>query len=412
MNSEPSSIFLHPPMMSTPTKVIHVSTQLPTDGNPSNLDLDNWVWKRCLTFPVDALLALKFSNKPYKWIRYATGVVLGAEGTLSRQDDESLDLEPDLDSLNHLPDVTDLCYRVEVSNEEGRSTRRIFPLDPDFAASRITGTSTADAPCCADFRAEVSRRDGDSCVATGLPSEVCDAVHLVAHCKGDDYIEDIIRHRQQGTEDVIEEIDDERNGLFLNKCLHAVLGKGFAILKTPNFAMVTKDVIQAGTETVGTTRYTAHLFNVNYLGSEVSGLLLGGPSGSAIRVPARDEDMASWPPDVLFDAVYASAVSRHFGGPMKDLRECLEPFQRLYYPVEGPMSKEEAERKQSAEKRHAKRSDAAPEEMDNMDTVFYLWHVSAGISADMLARRREEEAAKRREASVAKVESWRDSVPT
>ncbi|KAA1474434.1 hypothetical protein DENSPDRAFT_841012 [Dentipellis sp. KUC8613] len=414
--------------MSTSSKVVHVSTQLPTDGNPSNLVLDNWVWKRCLTFPVDALTALKFSNKPYKWIRYAAGVVLGAEGTLSRGDNELLDLESDLASLDRLPDTTDLFYHIDIFTEEGVPTRRLFPLDPDFAASRMTGTSTADSTRCVNFRAEVMQRDGDGCVATGMPPEICDAVHLVAHCKGDEYIQSLTRHRQRGA-DVIEEIDDTRNGLFLCKNLHAALGKGFAILKTPNFAMKTEDVVQVGTEAVGTTRYTAHLFHVKYLPSEVSGGLLGRPPGSAIQIPARGEDMASWPPDVLFDAVYASAISEHFGGPMKDLRELLEPFQAL-------MPKEDAEQKRLNEerlekkrkvaegdaeqrKRHARRSNTGPHEMDSMDTVFSLWHLTAGISADMLAKQREEMATKEREAkiksrreSAAKVESWRGSVST
>ncbi len=132
--------------------------------------------------------------------------------------------------------------------------------------------------------------------------------------------------------------------------------------------------------------------------------------------------MASWTPDVLFDAVYASAVSTHFGEPMKDLRELLGPFQKLYYPPEGPISKEEAERKQIKEERREQKRRTAEGDaerrrrraggMDSMDTVFYLWHLSAGISADMLAKRREEMAAKEREASVAKVETWRESSTT
>ncbi|TFY54557.1 hypothetical protein EVG20_g9656 [Dentipellis fragilis] len=369
------------------------------------------------------LVALNFSSKPYKWIRYATGVVLGAEGTLSQQDDEPLDLSSDLDTLNRLPEVTDLYYHVEISNEEAGATRRIFPLDPDFANLRTSTHSSSS--CYASFRAEVSQRDGNACVLTNAYTDECDAAHIVPHCKGDEYIESLTRHRPQGANHVvIEEIDDKRNGLFLNKTSHAALGKNWAISRTPNFAMEMEDVIQVETAMPvvlqyptqeGTSRFTAHLFNIR---DPNRGALARLPPGSPIRVPAGDEGMASRPPDVLFDAVYASAVSTHFGEPMKDLREFLAPFQKLYFPPEGPISKE-AERKQIKEERReqkwrtaegdAERRQRHAGGMDSMDTVFYLWHLSAGISADVLAKRREEMAAKEREASVAKVESWRES---
>lgn len=178
------------------TKEIRVLTQLPRDGNPSNLDSENWFWIHCLTFPVITLVALKFSHKPYKWIRFATGVVIGAEGTLSRRDDASSPIDDELldsslDSLDQLPAVTDLYYHVEVSNEEGEGpTRRIFPLDPDFANTRIS-TNTNDFRHVAfrtfrAFGAEVSQRDGDTCALTGVQSDYCDAVHLVARIKGDE----------------------------------------------------------------------------------------------------------------------------------------------------------------------------------------------------------------------------------
>jgi len=45
-----------------------------------NLDTDNWNWVHCLTLPLNVL---QFSLRPYKWIRYAIGVVVGVEGDLS-----------------------------------------------------------------------------------------------------------------------------------------------------------------------------------------------------------------------------------------------------------------------------------------------------------------------------------------
>jgi hypothetical protein len=53
-------------------------------------------------------------------------------------------------------------------------------------------------------------------------------------------------------------------------------------------------------------------------------------SGSAVRVPA---DTSIWPPVALFDAVYASAVLRHFGVAMTDI---LENWRVVFCP-DGPM---------------------------------------------------------------------------
>lgn len=65
--------------------IISVHAQFPKIVIPNtDLDLDptNWEWKGCLSFPVSRLHDLRFSSKPYKWIRYATGIVLGARGEL------------------------------------------------------------------------------------------------------------------------------------------------------------------------------------------------------------------------------------------------------------------------------------------------------------------------------------------
>ena len=57
----------------------------------------------------------------------------------------------------------------------------------------------------------------------------------------------------------------------------------------------------------GEERFTAHLFK-----PQIENLVLGTaspPFGIPLRVTGRDE----WPPAILFDAVYATAVLKHFG---------------------------------------------------------------------------------------------------
>lgn len=56
------------------------------------------------------------------------------------------------------------------------------------------------------------------------------------------------------------------------------------------------------------------------------------PSGSVVRSP---EDNINWPPDVLFDAVYAAAVVRHFGVSMK---VAVARWLKMYYPANGSMN--------------------------------------------------------------------------
>jgi len=78
-----------------------VYAQFPKNVTPNtehDLDLANWEWRRFLVFPVTRLNELRLSLKPYKWIRYATGIVLGARGQLSRERDLPNPLSIDYDT--------------------------------------------------------------------------------------------------------------------------------------------------------------------------------------------------------------------------------------------------------------------------------------------------------------------------
>ena len=96
-----------------------------TDVNPSN-----WRWIHCLTLllqTVQTLNTLHASQKPYKWIRYAIGVVTGAEGIFCT----SPDLQTVVDDNADLPaDSVDRYYHTGVEERE-----RTFPIDPDITRS-------------------------------------------------------------------------------------------------------------------------------------------------------------------------------------------------------------------------------------------------------------------------------------
>ncbi|KAF8958160.1 hypothetical protein BDZ97DRAFT_2061824 [Flammula alnicola] len=284
-----------------------VTSECGPDGN-LNLDATNWNWVHCLTLPLETLNKLQFSQHPYKWIRYAIGVVVGARGDLSTSRD-ALDVV-DYDAV--LPTESAVIY-YHTGDEE---RRRMFPADPNIGRTFVTS---------------IAERDGNKCLLTGFGAKACDAVHLLPHSKGDTYISTYTQHRSRddARHDIIQNINSARNGLFLNVVVHRVFGEDVAFLvadgadkQTPNFAMDTTDIDPTATETAK-KRFTAHLFKPDQT------CLLGDPrlsSGSSVNI----SDTPDSPPAILFDAVYAGAVLHHFGA--QPLKDALAPWKNTFYP--------------------------------------------------------------------------------
>jgi|SRR5712671_433107 len=87
--------------------------------------------------------------------------------------------------------------------------------------------------------------------------------------------------------------------------------------QTPNFAMDTTDIDSNAVR--AQERFTSHVFDRSLERQ-------AGPCGSAVRVPS---DMSTWPTPALFDAVYASAVVRHFGFASTVI---LKKWEDIFYP--------------------------------------------------------------------------------
>ena len=157
---------------------INIYASLPRAVEPGG-DVDFnphiWKWTHCLTLPLETFRTLHPSQKSYKWIRYAIGVVTGSEGTLSTSPDSPNSM--DYDDL--LAESVDLYYHTSIRERE-----RAFPIDPDIARTQVTSSVHTDRR--EDFRAEVLARDRGQCVLTELEADTCDAVHLIAHSKSDD----------------------------------------------------------------------------------------------------------------------------------------------------------------------------------------------------------------------------------
>lgn len=135
----------------------------------------NWHWVHCLDLPLDTLNALQFSQRLYKWIRYAIGVVVGAEGVLSTSSELLITVNG-----NVLPSESVNLY-YHTTHEE---RRRIFPIDPGGGHTHIT--SSVSTPRRNDFREDVAERDGGRCLLTKLEATYCDAVHILPLSKGDE----------------------------------------------------------------------------------------------------------------------------------------------------------------------------------------------------------------------------------
>ncbi|KAI9457611.1 hypothetical protein BJY52DRAFT_1426644 [Lactarius psammicola] len=368
------------------SKVIVYASSLPLKVvHDANLDLcpSNWGWVHCLTFPLATLDALHFSHRPYKWVRYAIGVVIGAQGHLS--------ISP---------------IHPMIFDEE---KQRTFPIDPHFFRTQDTTSTSSDRR--GTFREQVAARDGQRCVWTGWGLSFCDAVHLIAHSKNIEYISTLTRRRgrDDNGDDIVTDIDSVRNGIFLNKMAHGLLGTQLAFLQlnpkqgapclrtqdsglpnfdigTPNFAMDTTDVDhKALPEHRGCT---AHIIQLD------TRLPVEFVSGSPLRISASHRFRP--PPDVLFDAVYAGFVLHHFGTKgMKD----------------GAIIDEHstATRAKARDERRAKRR--GPDNMNMLMAIPYLLVPSNELQAQMRAGGEQAEAAEQRRVQE-KVKGWIEQVDT
>ncbi|KAH8112449.1 hypothetical protein DFH11DRAFT_1607650 [Phellopilus nigrolimitatus] len=92
-------------------------------------------------------------------------------------------------------------------------------VDPDLITTDSSHSSTARET---GFRDALLTRDG-MCPFTSVSPGLCDAAHLLARAKGNEYIRLMTSMRTKG-QLVIEEIDDPRNGLLVDVGIHGRMG--------------------------------------------------------------------------------------------------------------------------------------------------------------------------------------------
>lgn len=286
----------------------------------------------------------------------------------------------------------------------------MFPVDPDMGRTNVTPSIATTRR--AEFRGEVTVRDGRECVLTRLEEMLCDAVHLLAHSKGDTYISTYTQHRSRDPSggDIIQDIDDVRNGLFLNTFSHRALGKDVAFLMTPNFAMNTTDIDPTTPQVE--KRCTAHLFRRG------APTLLGGLGAPPSGTPLRISDTPDWPPAILFDAVYADAVLHHFGTQrLKD--GVAATWKDIFYPngvrtsahadykaiTDERSTATERTQNQAQERMARYETRSGPNILDILMTLPYIMVPQNELQAMLSAAREKAEAAEQRRVQE-KVDTW------
>ncbi|KAH9027283.1 hypothetical protein EDB84DRAFT_1608777 [Lactarius hengduanensis] len=359
-----------------PLKVVHDADL--------NLCPSNWEWVHCLTFPLEMLVALHFSHRPFKWVQYAIGVIIGAHGDLSTSPDlpnDSVDYNANLPTNS-----VNLYYHTNDQEKQ-----RMFPIDPHIL--RTQDTTSVSSSRRGTFRKDVAARDGQRCVWTGWDVEGCDAVHLIPHSKSDKYILNFTRHCERGDkgDDIITDIDSVRNGILLNKVAHRTLGKNLAFLMTPNFAMDTSDIDHDAPP--DQKRCTAHLIQVNgpYPREFVSGSLVQITASSQFRPP----------PDILFDAVYATFILHHFGTKRVKDRITKEWNDTLYSVTDEHATT--SERTSAQDERRTKHR--RPDIMGMLMALPYILVPPDKLQAEMRAAKEEAEAAEQSRVQE-RVEGW------
>ncbi|KAM5542411.1 hypothetical protein V8D89_003870 [Ganoderma adspersum] len=314
--------------MAGPVVLVHAQFPTVRPGYPGHSDLSTWVWVPCLKFPVDRVNELQFSSKPFKWIRYCIGAVTGTQGHLSHNAD-SLDVVDYDQPLSSESASMALYYHVSDTEKS-----LMFPTDPHLADRPKTNSvhshasTTTSSIACEEFHQALRERD-THCVAAGWGEMCCDAVHLVPHCKDDDYIRTLTARRCRGRkEDIVRAIDDVRNGLLLTAGFHKFIRQTVAFIPLPNFAMDSNDVVPGADPSE--KMCIIHIFQ------PLAPLDFAAGTRLRLAESGADSDAANqrYPPPALFDAVYGATVLHEFGVP--DVRARVAAmWDELYYPRGG-----------------------------------------------------------------------------
>lgn len=227
-------------MASAPQIKVYVSLPIAVGlGADLNVDPTNWLWVHCLSLPLATLLALHLSQRPYKWICYAIGIVIGAEGVLSDNPGSLNIWTATLASQLNPP-----CYIITPATKRSEECSRSI-------LTSVAHTSLLVCPLLGGFNSATRLqrgikhsvswlrwRRGYATPCTFWPTarairyatltlklSLLTIAMAEVHCD----LYSAPQSRSTGN-DIIQDIDSVRNGLFLNTFTHRALGTDVAFL--------------------------------------------------------------------------------------------------------------------------------------------------------------------------------------
>ncbi|KAH9172939.1 hypothetical protein EDB89DRAFT_821689 [Lactarius sanguifluus] len=390
-----------------------VNIYLNIDGSPLSL----------LTIPDSE--AERLSIHPFKWIRYVMFSICGAFGDLSPSP------APDGPSVNYdstsLAGVIDLYY-----NPSGRC---IF-VDYNCLVERATTTDGTSRRH--NFRDEVIKRDGESCVITGQSADICDAAHIIPRCKSDKYLSKVVEDRwdlYDPRPPPIDGVNDIQNGVLLKADLHRFLSKGYvALLKTPNYGLDPMDIRRYERGPTDTAHITLHqlmkpkdddpamLETLKHSGKpRPHGAFVFGAHVDAFF---NGTDPSLPPPhDIVLDYMYGVAAYERWKSTA-DIHDVMKSYHEEHYanipglsrkpPSDGgddaPEPDDPRDTDYNPRKRHypsTSRGDVMGEAIDNLNLVLmFINGTTPEEVAERMEKRMEEEERVAQERGRDKVTEW------
>ncbi|KLO05419.1 hypothetical protein SCHPADRAFT_727113 [Schizopora paradoxa] len=187
----------------------------------------------CPVFEIPRVDFKNFTTFPLKWLRFLGFTIYGAEGHISL----AVDGEPVNDSVG----VDDVNLLSNTYYYVSQAPPKVFDVINAMDSRSSVGSTSSLRD--GSFREKILLRDVRCTMNATQDVQKCHACHIIPHSKGDDLIKELTSTYAATDTEIVDDINDVRNGLLLHESIHPLLDHSdVAILKTPNFAMQPTDV--------------------------------------------------------------------------------------------------------------------------------------------------------------------------
>jgi len=217
-------------------------------------------------------------------------------------------------------------------------------VDYEVLNDKITTSSTRARQN--RFRQDLVDRDG-CCIVTGDPAYLSQAVHLIPHSKGDEYINKVTQDHSSLYLPplLISDIDAVENGVLLRSELHIKFARGeIAFLKTPNYGLETFHIPRLHPHVIhGNHSITLHqLRPTRILNGPHHDRAMANQAGAHTDVQflGRDQSLPP-PPDIILDYMYGVAAYKLWRSNPQGVHNVMSTYHSDQYtgiPLLSPQS--------------------------------------------------------------------------